>query len=74
MKVVADANHIIERSNLIIKRCHEVLSSVLEYWVLDFLRNLLSLNVFLEGEIFMPWGIIFFFQYYVSQQDFIRKC
>lgn len=51
--MVAVANCIMERSNLIIKGCCEALSSVAEYWAFVFLGNLDSLNVFTRGGNFL---------------------
>lgn len=58
------ANHTMEGSNLSIKTCHEVLTSVLEYWALGFWRNLESLNVSARVGRFVKslcCGEIFFF-------------
>lgn len=43
--MVAVANCIMERPNLITKGSCEMLSSVAEYWAFVFLRNMDSLNV-----------------------------
>lgn len=51
--MVAIANRFMERSNLIVKGCREVLSSVAEYWAFVFLGNMDSLNVFTRGGNFL---------------------
>lgn len=51
--MVAVANCIMERSNLITEGCCEVFSSVAEYWAFVFLGNMDSLNVFTRGGNFL---------------------
>lgn len=52
-----------------------MLSSVLEYWVFDFLRNLELLKPFARGGNFVKFVCDgeFFFQCYCSWKNFIRK-